>query len=169
MAFSTIRAVSEEPTHAQRARALVESTNRGTLGTVGLDPPGYPFGSVANYAVDEAGRPLLFVSDLAPHTANARADPRASLLVADDAPEGADPLAVGRVTLIGDLGEVGEEEREAVRARFLRANPAVAGYIDFGDFSFWRLEVLAIRYVGGYGSMSWVDPAEYAKAGAPGS
>jgi heme oxygenase (biliverdin-IX-beta and delta-forming) len=159
--------VSEEPTDAQLARALVDGANRATLCTIGLDPPGYPFGSVANYAVDDAGRPLLFVSAMAPHTANARTDPRASLLVAESAPEGSDPLAVGRVTLIGDLGEVGEGERESVRTRFLEANPAVADYIDFGDFSFWRLEVLAVRWVGGYGRMSWVPASEYAKAGAP--
>lgn len=161
VAFSTIRVVSEEPTHAELARALVEGTNRGMLATVGLDPPGYPFGSVANYAVDDAGRPLLCVSNMAEHTRNARADARASLLVAETAPEGSDPLAVGRVTLVGDLTEVGAEERRTVRERFLEANPATAGYIDFGDFSFWRLEVRAVRYVGGYGRMSWVDVRDY--------
>ena len=159
--------MNQEPTHAELARALVEGANRGTLCTVGLDPPGYPFGSVANYALDGDGRPLLFVSTMAEHTRNARADPRASLLVSEAAPEGSDPLAAGRVTLIGDLVEVGDGERGTVRERFLDANPAVAGYIDFADFSFWRLEVVAVRYVGGYGRMSWVDAAEYAEAGAP--
>jgi heme oxygenase (biliverdin-IX-beta and delta-forming) len=159
--------VSEESTQAELARALVDGANRGTLCTIGLDPPGYPFGSVANYAVDDVGRPLLFVSVMAEHTRNARADSRASLLVAEAAPEGSDPLAVGRVTLVGDLMEVSGEERAAARARFLKANPATAGYIDFADFSFWRLEVRAVRYVGGYGRMGWVEAADYAKAGAP--
>ena len=36
--------------------------------------------------------------------------------------------------------------------------------MDFGDFAFYRLDVASIRYVGGYGRMSWVDPAEYAAA-----
>jgi putative heme iron utilization protein len=165
-----------EPTHAERARTLIAGGNRGVLSTVALDPPGesgvspgvtgYPFGSVATYAIDEGGRPIVFVSTMAEHTRNAAADPRASLIVTETFPEGSDPLAAGRVTLIGDLLEVGPAERPAVRDRYLAANPASAYYIDFGDFSFWRLEVRGVRYVGGYGRMSWVDATAYAGAEA---
>jgi heme iron utilization protein len=153
-----------EPTHAERARTLVAGSNRGVLSTVALDPAGYPFGSVATYAIDRAGRPIVFVSTMAEHTRNATADPRASLIVTEPFPEGSDPLAAGRVTLIGDLLEVGGDERAAVRDVYLAANPASAYYIDFGDFSFWRLDVRSIRYVGGYGRMSWVEAADYAVA-----
>jgi heme iron utilization protein len=162
-----------EPTHAERARTLVAGSNRGVLSTVALDPPGYPFGSIATYALDGAGRPIVFVSTLAEHTRNAAADPRASLIVAEPVagvigatgdPTGSDPLAAGRVTLIGELLEVGSGERLDVRDRYLEANPSSAYYIDFGDFSFWRLEVCRVRYVGGYGRMSWVEAAEYAGA-----
>jgi heme oxygenase (biliverdin-IX-beta and delta-forming) len=155
-----------EPSHAERARTLVAATNRGTLSTVCLDPPGYPFGSVATYALDGDGRPLLFVSTLAEHTRNARSDPRASLIVAEPVPAGSDPLAAGRVTLIGDLLEVGDAERPGVRDTYLTANPASAYYIDFGDFCFFRLEVRSLRYVGGYGRMSWVDAGDYQRAEA---
>jgi heme iron utilization protein len=158
------RPPAPEPTHAERARTLVAAANRGVLSTVALDPAGYPFGSVATYALDDAGRPIVFVSTMAEHTRNAAADPRASLIVTEPFPEGSDPLAAGRVTLIGDLLVVGGEERPAVRDQYLAANPASAYYIDFGDFSFWRLEVRSVRYVGGYGRMSWVDAADYAAA-----
>lgn len=153
-----------EPTHAERARTLVAQENRGVLSTVGLDPAGYPFGSVATYALDPAGRPIVFVSTMAEHTRNAAVDPRASLIVTEPFPEGSDPLAAGRVTLIGDLTEVGPEERAAVRDTYLARNPSSAYYIDFGDFSFWRLEVRSVRYVGGYGRMSWVPAGGYAAA-----
>ncbi|HEY3239913.1 MAG TPA: hypothetical protein VGL92_10145, partial [Acidimicrobiia bacterium] len=72
------------------------------------------------------------------------------------------PLAAGRATLIGDLLPVAGGERAAVRDLYLAANPASASYIDFGDFGFWRLEVRSVRYVGGYGRMSWVDAGDYA-------
>lgn len=153
-----------EPTHAERARTLVAAANRGVLSTVALDPPGYPFGSVATYALDDTGRPIVFVSTMAEHTRNAAADPRASLIVTEPFPEGSDPLAAGRVTLLGDLLQVEGEERPVVRDRYLQANPASAYYIDFGDFSFWRLDVVSVRYVGGYGRMSWVEAADYAVA-----
>ncbi|MGH8973522.1 MAG: HugZ family protein [Acidimicrobiia bacterium] len=155
-----------EESHAEAARRLVAGTNRGALATVGLDPSGYPFGSVATYALDERGRPVVCMSTLAPHTQNAAADPRASLLVAEPVAEGSDPLDAGRATLVGDLVPVDGDERPAVRALYLAANPAAAGYVDFADFGFWRLEVRSVRYVGGYGRMSWVDPADYAAAGS---
>jgi putative heme iron utilization protein len=157
---------ASEPTHAERARTLVAGSNRGVLSTVALDPAGYPFGSVATYAIDEAGRPIVFVSTMAEHTRNAAADPRASLIVTEPFPEGSDPLAAGRVTLIGDLLEVSGDQRPVVRETFLAVNPASAYYIDFGDFSFWRLEVRSVRYVGGYGRMSWVEADDYAAAEA---
>lgn len=153
-----------EPSHAERCRTLVAFSNRGSLCTLAADPEGYPYGSVASYALDDAGNPLFFVSLMAEHTQNAIRDPRASLLVAEPVPDGTDPLASGRATLLGPLTQVPEDDRAAVRARYLAANPTSEYYIDFGDFAFYRLDVRSIRYVGGYGRMSWVDPAAYAAA-----
>lgn len=141
-------------------------SSRGALSTIAADPAGYPYGSVASYGLDERGDPLFFVSLMAEHTQNALRDPRASLLVTEPVPDGADPLASGRVTLMGEMRPVADEEREAVRDRYLAANPASAYYIDFGDFAFYRLHVESIRYVGGYGRMSWVDASSYAAAEA---
>jgi putative heme iron utilization protein len=154
-----------EPSHAERARTLVASQTRATLSTIAVMPPaGTPFGSVATYGVDILGRPVFFVSTMAEHTRNMDADPRASLLVVEDTPSGADPLASGRVTLLGSVGEVTDpDERAAARAGYLAANPA-AFYVDYGDFRCMRLAVSDIRYVGGFGRMSWVAAEEYAAA-----
>jgi putative heme iron utilization protein len=156
--------VPREPSHAERARTLVASARRGTLCTIATDPSGYPYGSVASYGLDDDGNPLLFVSLMAEHTQNALHDPRASLLVAEPVPDGADPLASGRVTLLGDFAAVPAEHTQLARDRYLDANPAAEYYIEFGDFAFYRLTVRSIRYVGGYGRMSWVDPAVYARS-----
>jgi hypothetical protein len=153
-----------EPSHAERCRTLVAGASRGSLCTIAADPDGYPYGSVASYALDDDGNPLFFVSLMAEHTQNALRDPRSSLLVTEPVPDGADPLASGRVTLLGDMAAVDEADRAAVRERYLAANPTAGYYIDFGDFAFYRLTVRSIRYVGGYGRMSWVDPAAYAAA-----
>lgn len=153
-----------EPTHAERCRTLVSSASRGALSTLAADPAGYPYGSVASYALDADGNPLFFVSLMAEHTQNAIRDARASLLVTEPVPEGADPLASGRATLMGDMIAVSDEDRQTVRDAYLLANPSASYYIDFGDFAFYRLTVQSIRYVGGYGRMSWVDAADYAAA-----
>jgi putative heme iron utilization protein len=158
------RPAPPEPSHAERARTLVATQTRGALSTLALDPPGTPFGSVVTYGLDPAGQPQFFVSTLAEHTRNIEADPRASLLVAEEVPPGADPLAAGRVTLLGTARVVDDPtERAAAREGYLAANPN-AYYVDYGDFLCLRLEVTAIRYVGGFGRMSWVDPARYRTA-----
>jgi len=154
-----------EPTHAERARTVVDSARQGTLSTIAVEPAGHPFGSVVNLAFDEAGRPLTFVSDMAVHTRNLLADPRASVLVAEATPDGADPLAGGRVTLVGSLRRLDSEDPDfsGARERFIAAQ-AQAFYVDYGDFSCYRLDLAAVRYVGGFGRMSWVEVAEYAGA-----
>src|SRR5499426_4907618 len=86
------------PTHAERARTLVAQISTGTLCTLALEPQGYPYGSFVTVAFDK-GDPIFLISGLAEHTKNLQRDPRASLLVAEGG--SADPLANGRVTLLG--------------------------------------------------------------------
>ncbi|GAC1362650.1 MAG: DUF2470 domain-containing protein [Actinomycetota bacterium] len=155
-----------EPSHAERARTLVAGQTRGALSTLALSPAGTPVGSVVTYGLEPAGHPCFFVSTMAEHTHNLEADPRASLLVVADTPPGADPLACGRVTLLGRVEAVTDpEERAAARAGYLAANPG-AFYVDYGDFRCLRLVVGQVRYVGGFGRMSWLDIEAYAAAEA---
>ena len=71
-----------------------------------------------------------------------------------------DPLANGRVTLLGPCTQV-EGDGGTARRAFLATHPNAAYYADFGDFAFWQLRVESIRYIGGYGRMSWVDAADW--------
>ncbi len=143
------------PTHAERARTLVAQLGTGTLCTLSHDPEGYPYGSFVTLAF-EGGNPVFLISELAEHTRNLRRDARASLLVAEGG--AVDPLANGRVTLLGPCAPV---ESQAARAAFLAAHPNAAYYADFKDFAFWRLEVESIRYIGGYGRMSWISRGDW--------
>ncbi len=153
---------ASEPSHAERVRTLVAGQTRGALATLCVDPPGTPFGSIVTYGLDGQGRPVSFVSTLAEHTRNLLADPRASLLVLEAVPDGSDPLAAGRATLLGRLERVGDDvEVESAKQAYLAANPQ-AFYVSYGDFLCVRLEVEQVRYVGGFGRMSWVDAGAYA-------
>lgn len=148
------------PTHAERARTLVAQISTGTLCTLALEPEGYPYGSFVTVAFDE-GNPVFLISGLAEHTKNLDRDQRASLLVAESGAE--DPLANGRVTMVGPCTRVEGDARSA-RTAFLAAHPNAAYYADFRDFAFWKLRVNAIRYIGGYGRMSWISQADWRAA-----
>jgi putative heme iron utilization protein len=149
------------PSHADRARTLLESVSTGTLCTLSRDPAGYPYGSLVTYGL-EANEPVFLISTLAEHTKNLLADSRASLLVSESRP--GDPLANGRVTLLGRAEPLSGERRERARQAYLARFPSAADYATFRDFDFFGLEVSGVRYIGGYGRMSWVDLGEWRAA-----
>jgi putative heme iron utilization protein len=122
-----------------------------------LEPEGYPYGSLVTVAFDE-GNPIFLISELAEHTKNLERDPRASLLVAESGAD--DPLANGRVTMLGPCTRV-EADGGRARAAFLTVHPNASYYADFRDFAFWILSVNAIRYIGGYGRMSWISQRDW--------
>ena len=149
-----------EPSHAERARTLMYLSRVGSLSTLSRKQPGFPFGSVMPYGLDEQGRPIFLISTMAMHTQNLKADGRASLLVTQDSGDG-DPLGASRVTLVGNVASVPEAEVAAARAVYLARHANSKYWVDFEDFAFYRLEVVDIYYVGGFGVMGWVTASEY--------
>jgi putative heme iron utilization protein len=152
------------PTHAERCRTLVATARAATLCTVARDPEGYPYGSLVTIAIDAVGRPLFLLSTLAEHTGNLLARAEASVLLTEPLDAHDQPLAVGRVTILGPCAQVSADERGAVRETFLAHQPSASYYVDFSDFAFYRLEPAALRYVGGFGRMSWVSAQDYRAA-----
>jgi putative heme iron utilization protein len=134
-------------------RQLLATERQAVLATLSARHAGWPFASVAPYAVGADGQPLLLLSDLAEHTRNARADPRASLLVQESAAVD-DPQAGARVTLLGML-ELANEE--AARSAYVARHAQAAEYLLLGDFHVWRLNVSEARYVNGFGDMGWLE------------
>jgi putative heme iron utilization protein len=152
-----------EPTFAERARTLTHQARTGTLATLSRRHPGHPFASIMPYALDPGGGPLWLISSMAMHTQNLGADPRASLLVTQPGAAG-DPLASGRVTLMGRARRLAGDDVATARPAYLAAHPNAAYWVDFEDFSFWRLDVDDVYFVGGFAAMGWVEAAEYGAA-----
>jgi putative heme iron utilization protein len=152
-----------EPSYAERARTLVHLAQTGTLSTLSRRHPGHPFGSLMPYAIDDRGEPLFLISTLAMHTQNLHADPRASLFVTQ-AGWGGDPLAAGRVTLLGRAERLAGAAAAAARPLYLARHPNAAYWVDFGDFAFHRLGVEDVYFVGGFAAMDWVEPEAYRAA-----
>ncbi len=149
-----------EPTYAERARTLMYLGRMGSLSTLSRKQPGFPFGSVMPYGLDDHGRPIFLISTMAMHTQNLLADPRASLLVAQQETDG-EPLGASRVTLVGNVLVVEKTELAEARKLYLDRHANSKYWVDFEDFSFYRMNVVDVYYVGGFGVMGWVSASDY--------
>ena len=138
------------------ARRFVRGQHSGVLSTLSQRVDGFPFGSVAPFILDHAGRPIILISTLAEHTKNIDADPRVSLIVQPYSP---DMQVAGRVTVLGRAQRL--DEKTALGPRYLRFHPQAEDYFVMHDFSFYRIEPVRIRYIGGFGKIHWVEPAQY--------
>jgi len=149
-----------EPSFAERARTLMYLGRVGSLSTLSRKQPGFPFGSVMPYGLDEVGHPVFLISSMAMHTQNLQADPHASLLVTQPDASG-DPLGASRVTLLGNALPVAETRVAEARTLYLARYANSKYWVDFEDFSFYCMDVVDVYYVGGFGVMGWVSASEY--------
>src|SRR5947207_6724589 len=140
------------------ARRLFLQQSFGVLSTISLDVPGYPFGSVTPCCADRQCRPVIYISRIAQHTRNILADSRVSLTVFDSSGDSDDVQARGRVTCIADARPLGAQEEEDVRERYFRYFPSARQYAQTHDFEFYWLDLIRVRFIGGFGQIYWVGP-----------
>jgi hypothetical protein len=160
---TTSQAPIPELSFAERARTLVYVNRIGSLSTLSRKQAGFPFGSVMPFGLDKDGRPTFLISTMAMHTQNLKADARASLLVTQPEPSG-DPLGASRVTVMGMVLPVPEAEVAEARALYLERYPNSKHWVDFEDFFFFRMDIVDVYYVGGFGVMGWIASSDYGQA-----
>ncbi len=131
---------------AAAARLIMRRALKASLATLEAST-GHPYASLVTIATDVDGTPLFLISTLALHTKNLLSDGRASLLF-DGTDSAGDPLAGGRVTV---MGRAVKTTRPGARERFLMRHEAARGYADFPDFAFYELEVERAHFIGGFG------------------
>ena len=131
------------------AKELLRATRAGALATIDRNT-GHPFSSLVTVATDTDGSPLILVSRLSTHNANIEVDPRATVLLAS--PGMGDPLAHPRLTVLGTFARLDRDSADGKRVarRFLARHPKSQLYAGFGDFSFWRLDVVSAHLNGGF-------------------
>jgi putative heme iron utilization protein len=100
---------------------------------------------------------------MAMHTQNLIGDPRCSLFVAQVGTDG-DALGAARATLVGSAEQVPEHDIDSVREKYLARHENSRYWVEFSDFSFFRLQPIDLYYVGGFGVMGWVNVEEYEHA-----
>jgi len=144
-----------EPDDLAALHGLIASERHGVLCTTHARHGGWPFGSLAPFALTAERDPVFLFSDIAEHTHNLLADPRASLLVADrDSLD--QPLAGARVTLMGTAVTPEGRARGDALERYLARFPDAESWASAHDFRPFLLRVEHVRWIRGFGSMGWI-------------
>jgi heme iron utilization protein len=140
------------------ARLLLRRRRQGALATL-MAGSGDPYCSLVNIASHPDGSPILLISRLALHTQNILGDARISLML-DERAEG-DPLEGARIMLAGRAKPAGADELAIVRRRYLNAHPSAEAFVDFKDFSFFRIRPSATHLVAGFGRIVDLKPEQF--------
>jgi len=140
---------------ADAARRLVRTALKGSLGTLDRSS-GHPYASLVLFATEPDGTPIFLISRLALHTRNLEQDARASVLIDGTAGLG-DPLTGGRLTL---LGQVRRTSSATALRRFLARHAGAQRYASLPDFGMFALEIVSGHYIGGFGKIVDLTPAQ---------
>ncbi|WP_414829441.1 HugZ family protein [Alteromonas sp. H39] len=134
------------------AKHLSRTHHSGVLSTLSTSMPGYPFGSVVPFYLTAQGDAIIYISDIALHTRNIKADPKVSLTIFDA--EEDDSQASGRVTLLGNAERVATED---VKAQYFALFVQATRYEQTHDFNFYKIRTERVRYIGGFGKIHWIS------------
>ena len=141
-----------------QAKYLLRRSRQGALATL-MAGSGDPYCSLVNVASHPDGSPILLISRLALHTRNILGDARVSLML-DERAEG-DPLEGSRIMLAGRAEEAGTAEVAILRRRYLNVHPSAEVFVDFKDFSFFRIRPTALHLVAGFGRIIDLTPEQF--------
>lgn len=128
------------------------------LSTMSLEYPGFPFGSVVPYALNAQGSPVVLISSIAQHTKNVAQDAKVSLTMT--ATDGGDVQANARLCLLGELKAMDPADEDA-QERYFHYFEQAKLYFDVHDFAFYEFHPVAVRYIGGFGKIFWVEVEDF--------
>ncbi|XP_022890053.1 uncharacterized protein LOC111405421 isoform X2 [Olea europaea var. sylvestris] len=119
---------------------------------------GYPFGSLVDFVQDPMGHPIFSLSPLAIHTRNLIANPRCTIVVQIP---GWDSLSNARVTIFGDVYPLPDDLQEWAHEQHIAKHHQGPSQ-QWGNFYYFRMQnINDIYFVGGFGTVAWVDVKEY--------
>jgi putative heme iron utilization protein len=143
---------------ARTARSLLRRSRQGALATL-MAGSGDPYCSLVNVASHPDGSPILLISRLALHTQNILRDARVSLMLDERA--AGDPLEGSRIMLAGDAEEASADQLALLRRRYLNAHPSAEVFVNFKDFSFFRIRPRGAHLVAGFGRIVDLTPETF--------
>lgn len=140
------------------AATFLRRRTQAVLATQALSVPGYPSLSAVPFALAPEGYLVGLFSHLAPHHSNLIADGRCALLLAQD--NAGDILTGERLELTCNARLLRDAtDVEPARDTYTRCYPRADAWFRQLNFDFFRLDVIAARYNGGFGKAAVIAPA----------
>ena len=133
---------------------LLTSEGDGVLSTISAEVEGYPFGSVTPYCLDSDFIPNILISSIAQHTKNILVNNKVSLLISEKINQ-TNKQSVGRLTFIGEAVKVTADED--IKKRYLNYFPGAKDYFGTHNFSFFKINPVRLRFIGGFGKIYWIE------------
>lgn len=145
------------------AAAIITQAAHGAIAAFSKNGA-FPHISRIQLSTGPSGNLVTLVSSLSGHTACMRADPHCALLLGE-AGKG-DPLAHPRISIDLIASEVAREDADyaTLRESHLAQHPKAKLYVDFGDFSFFKLAPQRASLNGGFGKAYNLTAAELVAA-----
>ena len=137
---------------------LMRNCREGVLSTVSKKYEGYPFGSFVTF-ISGADRSIIFyASDIAQHTINLKNNSKACITLFNLS-EG-DKQDSARLSLIGDVKKI-DKDVEEISRQFMEFFPESSQYSNMHDFSFYKLNISQVRWIGGFGKIAWLSSTNW--------
>ncbi|XP_065047003.1 uncharacterized protein LOC103991093 isoform X2 [Musa acuminata AAA Group] len=151
-------AVNNLPHPALAVHNLMQQAKYGQLCTIVSRMhnrrEGYPFGSLVDFAPDPTGHPIFSLSPLAIHTRNLLVNSKCSLVVQIP---GWTSLSNARATIFGDVFPLAADQQVFHHLRMLKQYHPIF----ILNFAFGAQLLSGIYFIGGFGTVAWVDVKEY--------
>ena len=144
----------------RNASRLYRNRLHGILSTVSKVHDDYPFGSFVTYISSRSRTAYLYLSDLAEHTENLHYKSKSCLTIFK-ANNSGDIQNSQRLTLVGDLGSVPDNDIDHCQERFHSLLPDSKKYAEMHDFKFYQLTIKHARWIGGFGQIAWLDQKKW--------
>ena len=135
---------------------LMRSQNVAVLSTLSKKYDDFPFGSFITYITGLDRSIYIYASDIAEHTKNILKNSKSCLTIFK-IKENEDKQNSSRLSIMGDFKKIQKKEDiENCAKRFFKFLPDSKSYSDMHDFNFYIMKPNKIRWIGGFGEISWL-------------
>ncbi|WP_127717365.1 HugZ family protein [Halobacteriovorax sp. HLS] len=144
------------------AKALLHKIDTGVLATqMNYEGEVYPYGSICPFVLTPTGEVIILISEIAMHTKNIHIDPNISFTVYDQTAPNKQKASrcsiVGKATLLKEGAQ-----KELACELYTKFYPESKRYFEAHDFNFYSLTAARVRFIEGFGKISWIEASEFA-------